>query len=364
MSDGVLRVGIIGVGTIAIISHAPALRSTNRAKITAICRRDKEKLRMAQKHLGVDEAYTDWREMLDKAAIDAVLVCTPHHLHAEPTIAALERGLHVQVEKPMALTSQDAWRMVETARRADRVLIATYGARFSGQERTARKALEDGQIGILRQLVVVSADYRRFFWTGGEIPQVWSAIAAQSGIPMAFFEDWGRPGHWFSDPTKMGGGMFADVGSHRVSLALWLGNAPAAEVVAFAEADSLPIECFMSVQARLTNGVLVSLVSANSYPEAAMGRVMWTAIGDNGILTADWQRDLWMDSGGRLEKLEPAVSDVPPVHAFIEAVLDGAPNLSPGKDGALAVALAEAAYQSAAEGRIVKLTGPRQLADL
>jgi predicted dehydrogenase len=310
---------------------------------------------MAQETMAPVEIYTDWREMLDRAPMDAVLICTPHHLHTEPAVAALERGLHVLVEKPMALTAEDAWSMVEAARKADCVLMATYAGRFSGQTRTAKCLLDEGRIGALRQLAIAFTAYRRFLWTAEEMPAGWRTIAAQSGLPAEFFANWGRQGHWFTEPEKVGGGMFADVGAHQVSMALYLGGAPPTEVVAFTESVGLSVECFVSAQARLANGVMVSLISADANPGAVVGKGMWTAIGDEGTLTADWNGDLWIDVDGRQEQAELTVPRIDPATAFVNCVLDGAPNLAPGEHGAHAVAFAEAVYRSAAEGVIVNL---------
>ncbi len=110
-----LRVGIIGMGLIAALGHVPQLRATGRVEIVAACRRDPTKLAMASDALGIPQTYTDWREMLGRAPLDAVVLTTPVHLHTEPTIAALERGLHVLVEKPMALASRDAQAMVDAS---------------------------------------------------------------------------------------------------------------------------------------------------------------------------------------------------------------------------------------------------------
>src|SRR5258708_18011092 len=122
-STGKLRVGIIGVGLWAVVSHIPDLRKTGRAEVMAIARRNPERLAMAKEAPTVDAAYTDWREMLDRETLDAVIVCTPHNAHLEPTVAALERGLHVLVEKPIALMARDAWAMIQAAERANRVLM-------------------------------------------------------------------------------------------------------------------------------------------------------------------------------------------------------------------------------------------------
>jgi predicted dehydrogenase len=133
-----LRVGTIGMGWNAAFSHVPALRDTGRAEVVAISRRNPERLALAQEELGIAEAYTDWRKMLDQAELDAVVVSTPNYLHTEHTLAALQQGLHVLVEKPMALTSQDACAMVKAAERVGRALIVGYNARGMGSWCTVR----------------------------------------------------------------------------------------------------------------------------------------------------------------------------------------------------------------------------------
>ncbi len=112
------------------MAHVPLLKMTGRAEVAAVCRRDEKKLAMAQEKAGATEAYTDWRKMLDEAEMDAVVICTPHNLHCEQTVAALEHGFHVLVEKPMALTAKEGWAMVDAAKRADRILMPGYSARL------------------------------------------------------------------------------------------------------------------------------------------------------------------------------------------------------------------------------------------
>lgn len=72
MSAQTLRIGIIGVGWYAGTALIPKLRATGRAEIVAIARRSADRLAWAQQELNVHEAYTDWREMLEKSALDAV----------------------------------------------------------------------------------------------------------------------------------------------------------------------------------------------------------------------------------------------------------------------------------------------------
>jgi predicted dehydrogenase len=149
MAAQTLRIGIIGIGWYAGKELIPKLRETGKVEIVAIARRGAEWLALAQKQVNIREAYTDWREMLEKSALDAVVVCTPPNAHTEPTLAALERELHVFVEKPMALASADAQRMAEAAARADRILMVGYNTRGMGSWRTIKRKLSEGSIGTI-----------------------------------------------------------------------------------------------------------------------------------------------------------------------------------------------------------------------
>jgi len=352
MTDRKLRIGVIGAGMIALMSHIPNLRATGKAEVVAICRRDARRLAQVQEKLGIAEAYTDWREMLDRVQLDGVVVSTPHHLHAAPTLAALERGLHVLVEKPMALTSRDAQMMVEAAQQAQRVLIVTYSPRYAGLWRTVKQKLDEGVIGSIRQLNLAFCIYRRWIWEAETAPAEGRAyVEKMSGMPEEFFVDWNE---WHRDPARMGGGMFADNGPHVVDLALWLAGAPPVEVMAFGEAAGLPVECFLNIQARLANGVLLSLTSADTHlPSTLGGQERWMIVGDRGALTADAAGDVWVYGQDGVQKIEATLPSTSRQAAFVAAIDAEELDLTPASEGVWTVALMEAAYRSAAEGRVV-----------
>jgi predicted dehydrogenase len=339
----------------------PNLRKTGRVEIVAICRRNAEALAQAQAYLGVPEAYTDWRIMLDESELDAVLVITPHHLHCEQTLAALERGLHVLVQKPMSLTSEDAWSMVDAAEQASCVLQVVYNLRGNPRWRAVKQALTEGAIGQLRQINVAVSYDRRWLWEteGGHIQMpewlkdLGRSFIERMGIPESLLTDWGEEGHWRRDPAQHGGGGFINMGIHSVNTALWLGGASPAEVVAFQESAGLPVECYLNVQARLANGTLVSWTVADM-PE---GSNRWTIYGDDGMITVD-DSEIWIHRSGEREAIEPQGPPISPDEAFVATVLDGAPNIAPAQEGAYDVALIEAAHRSVREGRIVHVEPP------
>ncbi|WP_287130040.1 Gfo/Idh/MocA family protein [Candidatus Cyanaurora vandensis] len=350
-----LRLGVIGIGWWATAVHVPALRQAG-AEVVAISRRDPVRLAVAQQALGVPQAYTDWRELLAQP-LDGVIVSTAHHAHMEPTLAALAQGLPVLVEKPLALTSSDSQRMVSAAEQAGQLLMVGYNARCLGLFRTVQQALAQGLIGQVRQVNLVFSDNYRWFWEAERVPPAMTAMLRASGVPEGLMGDGSLDQYWRRQPEQMGGGMFADIGSHWVDLALWLGGAPAVTVMALTERAGLAVDCFVTAQARLANGVLVSLTAGAGV--AGKSQRQLTVLGDQGLLTSTWSSwdmtEVQVQQKGTITALTTQFSDLTPAAAFVQA-LRGGPNLAPAQQAAHAVAFTEACYRSADSGALIHLS--------
>lgn len=358
MDDNTLRIGIIGIGLYATIAHVPQVRATDKAEVVAICRRNPDKLAVSQKQLGVSEAYTDWREMLETSRLDAVVISTPHNSHAEQTIEALDRGLHVLVEKPMALTKRNAQAMIDAAERANRILMVGYNRRFEGLWRTAQVALAENAIGVIRQVSLQFALHRRWYWEEQQIPSdILAMLKEATSWPDEFFEDVEKGEDWHADPAASGGGMFSNSGSHLVDLVLWLAGAPPVQVVAFGDSLGFPTECLLCIQAQLKNGVQVSIASADVPAGGFGGQGRLTVVGDNGILTHDFSQptEIWLHRDGESEKVVSTFPNTSVAESFVDSITMGSPVLCSGHEAIGAVSLTESAYRSATEGRIVAI---------
>jgi UDP-N-acetylglucosamine 3-dehydrogenase len=358
------RIGVIGAGWHAVYRLVPNTRQTMKADVVALCRRNRDRLEAAKQVAGVETGYTDWREMLEREELDAVLVSTPHHAHAEPAIAALERGLHVMVEKPMALTTEDAVSMVAASRKHNRILMVGHNCRCSGLWRTARDRLASGSIGRIRQLSVTYCTDTSWFWQRERAPELVRRQTADTNRWILGSRVL-QKGYWRADPERMGGGMIADIGSHVVDLLLWLADSPPAEVHALMQKAGLPVDAFFSVHATLQNDAIVSFsygAAVSGDPPGFFGQGRLSVFGDNGLLVADWtglnpfEPDILVTTAASTVELEPQYEDTNTAAAFVSSVVDGADNLSPGQEGVYSVSLVEAAYQSVAEKRTVPIS--------
>src|SRR4051812_13240882 len=102
----------------------------------------------AKAEYALSGVYTDYKQMLAKhPELDAISVCTPNGLHAENTIAALEAGKHVIVEKPMAMNAKQAQAMVDAAKRAKKTLVVGFQHRFEPKSKVVRDQIASGAFG-------------------------------------------------------------------------------------------------------------------------------------------------------------------------------------------------------------------------
>jgi predicted dehydrogenase len=166
--------------------------------------------------------------------------------------------------------------------------------------------------------------------------------------------EWRSGGYWRRDAAKMGGGPFADAGSHAADLALWLCGAAPVEVFAQSDKADLPVDCFLGVQARLANGVLLSLAYSSGVPGAIRSQL--TVLGDRGTLHTGFAgmgdvaaRDVCLETSHGRGEIEPAGADRTTDEAFVDTVLEGKPNPAPGPECIRAVAFTEAVHRSLQE---------------
>ena len=145
-----MKVGLIGTGGISNRHMMPYLERPDRVQLTAVCDIVESLAQDYAKRAGVDEIYLDFEEMLQKADIDAVDICTGHSSHAPLAIAAANAGKHVIVEKAMAHTLQGCKDMIEAADKAGVTLMVAQHLRYSPESRAVKRFIDEGNLGEIR----------------------------------------------------------------------------------------------------------------------------------------------------------------------------------------------------------------------
>jgi predicted dehydrogenase len=203
-----VKYGIIGCGAIAQRRHIPECVANPASKLVALADPNQERVEELATKYGA-KGYTDYREMLKSADIDAVVVAGPNSLHASQSIEALSAGKHVLCEKPMATTREDAKAMIEAAKRNGKYLMIGLNQRLMPPHIKAKKILKSGDLGNV-------LSFRTAFKHPG--PEGWSVDAGKS---------------WFFKKGQAFMGVTGDLGVHKADLLRWLLGQEFTEVAGF-----------------------------------------------------------------------------------------------------------------------------------
>lgn len=197
MSDP-LRLGIIGAGAIVQVAHLPVLRRVKAVDVAAICDTDLPKARALADRYAIRGVYDDLEDLLAHESLDALLLSTPNHLHEPHILAGLSAGLHILVEKPLAMSAASAQKVVKAADRRDRVVMVGMSHRYRPDAQAIRQFVQNGELGEL--------DSVRGSWH----------LARPSRAQLG----------WRQRRELAGGGVMLDLGLTILDLAFWLAGNP------------------------------------------------------------------------------------------------------------------------------------------
>ena len=152
MARNVVRYGIISTAQIALNRHVPAARESANSEIIAISSRSDAKARQAAEKHGIPKWYGSYEALLADPDIDAVINPLPNSMHCEWTIKAAEAGKHILCEKPLAVTVDEARRMIQAARANNVLLVEAFTHRWNPHLRKARQLIAEGAIGTVTSL--------------------------------------------------------------------------------------------------------------------------------------------------------------------------------------------------------------------
>lgn len=350
-----LRVGLVGAGGIAHV-HLDSYKKNNDAEVVAICDIDEERLNKTADEYGIEKRYNCIEDMLANEKLDAADVCVWNCNHAKCSIKALEAGLHVMCEKPMAYNAKEAEEMLATAKRTGKLLMVGFVCRFSNTTTVAKDFIDKGYLG-----------------------EIYSAKAQ-------YVRRHGAPGGWFCNKELAGGGPGIDIGVHPLDLTRYLmGNPMPVSVYAVTNdklgkrdylktnvgwmpenakpTDPYTVEDFATALIRYDNGAVVYLEATYSLNGEGTGkRVLYGTKGgidissDNAksltLYTTmnDYLADVKIDTDNLKGGGDYFVKEI---SHFVDCCLGRCECMAPAEDGVVVMKILDAIYESARTGHEV-----------
>lgn len=250
-------IGIVGAGWGADNIHAPCHMRNPKAELVAVADMFEEAAkRFAEKH-GCEAWYTDYNKMLKREDIDIVEVCVPNYLHAEVSIAAMEAGKNVICEKPLAISVEQADKMVETAKKRGVKLMYAENSLFAPALTRVKGIIDEGGIGSIESV---------------EARETHSGSHSKFAIERRY----------------SGGGCLLHLGCHPIGVALWLIGKPVKRV--YAEIGNLyhniEVEDFATMLMRFKDNEAAT-IHANYITKGGMDDRV-EIYGTHGVILANW----------------------------------------------------------------------------
>ncbi len=337
-----LRVGVIGVGMGR--QHVKRYQESDRCEVVALCDIDEARLAGVAEMLDVPQTYTDAQKMLDAAKLDVVSVATPNTLHHPLTMMALDAGLHVLCEKPMAMNAAQAKEMVDKAKTKQRKLAIHYNHRMQPSVQFLKRYAASGEMGEIY--------FARTTWH------------RRRGIP-------GRAS--FLDKAHSGGGCLIDLGVHMLDQTLYIMGYPKVAAVSagnYRKFDKkyvpdipMSVEDFSVSLLRLEGGgclaMEISWASHHDHPEQMIVQLYGTEAG--GLRWSEQYQDQRtsihrVEHDGLVTVNLDRPTKVTSVQAdFIDAIADGREPECTGEQGWRTMQVLDAIYESSEKGAEVKV---------
>lgn len=321
-----VNMAILGAGNMAG-HHAKLYSARDDVRVVAVCDVSEDIAERMIKEFCTDKpaVFTDAAAMYAAIKPDAVTIVTPHTLHFEHGIQALDAGCHVLMEKPMVTDAAQAYQLAEKVEQTGRIFTIGYNSPCRPTFIYLREAIRTNRFGPLLQLC-------------GWLTQSWLKPTA---------------GSWRQVPALSGGGMAYDSGAHLLNSICWSVESPVAEVHALLDNRGADVDINSSINIRFENGVFAAVAICG---DCAENGSHLTYAFENGRVDIDGWTGEWMKVyEGKKELKNPPLpktsGDGWPNDNFIDAIRGLTEPLTSPQNGIIQSELMDAIYESARTGQ-------------
>ncbi len=346
-----IRIGIIGIGNMGS-AHVQSIGEGHIKGLYLCAVADIDPLRLAwvKGRFPAVQCFSGAQELLESGTVDAVIIATPHWLHPEIAVQAMERGLHVLTEKPAGVAVSQVHRMIETHKRTGKVFGIMFNQRTNPLFAKAREMIRSGELGQPKRLVWIITNWYR---------------------NQGYYDS----GAWRASWRGEGGGVLLNQAPHNLDLWQWIFGMPRRVCAFCAEGKyhNIEVEDDATIYAEYENGAVATFITTTGeYP----GTNRLEISGDRGkLVLEDGVLKHWrLDGSEREFCFNSAANAAPPaitytetpqteaetahrgiLQSFSDAIRLGTPLLAPGEEGINELTLSNAAYLSAWKGGWVEL---------
>ncbi len=353
------RIGVIGAGFWASYQYLPFYRDHPEVELVGAVRKDDAGLDAFRREFGLEVSTSSVGELL-AAGVDGVVVSSPHSLHREHAVAALEAGAHVLVEKPMTVRLADAEAVCAAARAAGRTVAVAHGWNWSRLTDWAKEALEDGRLGRVTSVTGYMSSC---------LTDLFSGRSGYGVLDVGGFPVEAETATWAT--ADAGGGYLFGQLSHLLALGLWLVPNEPEDVFARACLLENGVDLDIQVSVRLAGGVIGSFSGQGHEPWGRRHAFDLRIAGEDGVLMLDFDRvqaQLLLEGDKERAEWLTVGPEPPAAEADSEYTCDGPAqflvdaclgrdtvNRAPLDVGVRTVAVMDAAWQSAHSGHAVRV---------
>jgi UDP-N-acetyl-2-amino-2-deoxyglucuronate dehydrogenase len=324
-----IGIGIIGAGRMGEI-HAANIQKISGTKVVAVTEVIKSKAQEFAQKYGVD-SYDDYRPLLDRKDVQAVVVCNPHSLHHDSVVAAANAGKHILCEKPIETTIEKMDSMLDACKKNKVLFMPCHTHRFLPTNVKVKQLLDEGRIGK-------------------------PIMAYDQILALGFQKEYPA---WMGTKSLSGGGMFMVNGVHSIDRIRYWMNGDVTSVFSKSGRYALDIEVEDNgmIFLTLSNGTFANCHLSWSTPKPA-GGCMIKIHGTEGIIES-W---VWKNSIRLVTKTDSDWVDIPvpegngqllEMTEFINAIKENRPASVSPEDGRKAVSAILAAYESNECGKAI-----------
>lgn len=317
-----VRIGLIGCGGFQRYRVGNLLKVKD-AQIVALADTSDEQIAaMRSAHAATADlpAYHDYKEMVAKGGLDAVMIATPHTQHVDQILFCLEHGLHTLCEKPLVTSVTDAHRVIAARDKAQKQAMVSYQRHFQAEFRYIREKIRSGEAGEVTYIAALQC-------------QGWKK---------------GTKGTWRQDMSLSGGGQLNDSGSHLVDIMLWSTLLQAESVSAKIDHRGTEVDIDSALSIKFRNGALGTITVVGDAPKWHEDITIWC---ENMMFAIRQDQGLTVTyADGSRFKAENLIGGSTADQNFVDAILGKAALESPLECGLEVIRLTEAAWKSAENG--------------